>query len=203
MTKTAQCISVSVALFICFFFAAPCSYSFSDEVGDEEISNGLKEFSMMSGWGNGKLKRQDNYEVIPLYLQFGFDIKPLLKRIHCNPKGDVRFLLEPFLNTVIGPDSNVEAGCDFLVKYSHPIINKINFYIELGVGMMYSSQHTYEQATQFNFTEQAGGGLSFLFAENKTFNIGYRYRHFSNAGLDEPNGGVDVDFILCGISMLY
>lgn len=196
-------ISIIVIIFILFFFVANFSYcaAQSDQTEDTVYT---KEFGIFTGWASGDLKRQQgDYNTIPLHLQFGFDITSLLDKINIRQKGSLKFVLEPFLNTIVSPDSNIEVGTDFLLKYSHPLTQRFYIYFEAGAGMMFTSQHTFEQSTQFNFTEQAGGGISYLFTENKAINFGYRYRHFSNAGIDEPNRGIEMDYFLCGITVSY
>jgi hypothetical protein len=169
-------------------------YSYSQSEGN----NYKKEFGLVSGWMDGNLKRQDDYQMVPLYLQFGFDITPYKKL-----PGSLKFVLEPFFNSVISPDKNIEIGNDFILKYSQPILKRFSLYVEGGLGMMFTSQHTTEQATQFNFTEQAGSGISYFFTKNKSLNFGYRYRHFSNCDIKSPNKGIDMDGFLVGISILY
>ena len=197
MKVTKKQLLISLLVIILSFSATSFGYC---EIEDDQYS---RDFGVFSGWGSGNLKRQDDYETIPLYFQFGFDAKPFFKKFKLNPPGDIRFIVEPFLNTVVNPDANIEAGCDFILKYSHPITQRLNLYLEIGPGMMYTSQHTTEQGTQFNFCEQGGVGVSFSFSENKAINFGYRYRHFSNLGIEEPNGGVDMEFFLCGITISY
>ena len=194
-------IYVFILVLILFFSIADFCYSYNQSDFEETFHKNV--FGVLSGWGSGELKRQDDYETIPLYFQIGFDITSLLDKINIRPKGSLKFVLEPFLNTIVSPDSNIEVGNDFIIKYSHPIIRRVNIYIEAGLGMMFTSQHTFEQSTQFNFTEQVGGGISCFFAKNKSVNFGYRYRHFSNAGIDEPNRGIDMDFYLFGITIHY
>ena len=194
---------ISVIIFILLFFGVKYSYG-QEEIGYEnkEIYY-TREYGIFTGWADGSLKEQEDYQMIPIYLQFGFDAKPIFSKINIKPQGSINFIVEPFLNTVISPSSNIETGCDFILKYRHPLTNKLQFYIEGGLGLMWSSQHTYEQGTQFNFTEQAGVGFSYFFSRSKSLNIGYRYRHFSNAGIEEPNAGVDMDYFLCGISIYH
>jgi len=186
-----------VIIIFLFFILIGCPYCYSQA----EEGNYQKEFSILSGWMYGSLKNQDDYEMVPLYFQFGFDITPSFhsKRL----PGNLNFILEPFLNTVVSPNNNIEAGNDFMLRYSYPVIQRLHIYVEGGAGMMYASQHTSEQSTQFNFNEQAGGGIYFFFSKNKAVNLGYRYRHFSNCDIKSPNKGVDMDGFLAGISILY
>ena len=167
--------SLKVVIFVLLFVTLNCLYN---SYGQDEENNYKKEFGIYSGWMDGNLKDQDDYEMVPLCLQFGFDITPSFR--NDKPSGSLKFILEPFFNTVVNPRNNIDVGNNFMLKYSHPIIQKLHIYIEGGAGIMYTSQHTYEQGTQFNFDELAGGGVSYFFAKNKSINFGYRYRHFSN-----------------------
>lgn len=199
-------IVISAIIFFLSFLIV--NFSYGDNQNNQNTTEKneqvyTKEFGIFSGWASGELKIQDDYEAIPLHLQFGFDITSLLSKINIRQQGNLRFLLEPYLNTIVSPNSNVEIGNNFILKYSYPIYKRIYLYFEGGLGMLYTSQHTYEQSTQFNFSEQAGGGISYLFSKNKAISFGYRYRHLSNADIKEPNRGIDMDYFLCGISVLY
>lgn len=194
---------IFVIIFILFFSTANSSYCKNQNVPEKKGIAQDKEFAIYSGWASGKLKKQDDYEIIPLHLQFGFDITSLFNKINIKPKGNIKFVLEPYLDTVVSPNSNIEIGNNFILKYDYPITQRIFVYLEGGLGMLFTSQHIYEQSTQFNFSEQAGGGISYLFSKNKAINFGYRYRHFSNIGIKEPNHGINMDYFLCGISLFY
>ena len=193
-TRIKLCLTIAMSLFLIVSIYSRC-YAQSEE------ANYKKEFSILSGWMDGNLRSQNDYEMVPLYLQFGFDITPSFysKRL----SGSLKFIVEPFFNTVISPDKNVEIGNDFILRYSYPVVEKFHVYIEGGAGAMYTSQHTAEQGTQFNFTEQVGCGVYYFFSKNKAINLGYRYRHFSNCDIKSPNKGVDMDGFLAGISILY
>lgn len=191
---------VFIVLFLFIFAVSPTSYA---QTGEDRAEYS-KEFGVFSGWASGKLKYfQGDYEMVPLHFQFGFDITSLLENININTQGKLKFLFEPFLNTIIKPNSNVEVGNNFMLKYAYPITQKFSFFLEGGLGLLYTTQHTYEQATQFNFSEQLGGGVSYRFSKDKALSVGYRRRHYSNADIEEPNAGIDMDYILCGITIYY
>jgi opacity protein-like surface antigen len=69
--------------------------------------------------------------------------------------------------------------------------------------MLYLSQHTREQGTQFNFNEYVGFGVHYFLKKNLALTLEYRYRHISTAGLDEPNKGINTNFTLCGASYTF
>ena len=167
---------------------------------ESNLECGYKELGFYTGYLTADLEGKGEYEVIPLIARLGFDLRPLFKT---EVNAIIEFLLEPFINTVYNPDTNVETGCNFILKLGLPITKKLYPYFEGGVGMVHMTQHTNEQSTQFNFTQHLGGGITYFLKENLTFNLGYRYRHLSNASIKHPNSGIDSDSILCGISVFY
>ena len=161
---------------------------------------GFKEFGAVSGFQWGNLKNKDHYEVIPLMLHFGFDLRPLIKN-----KSNIllEFLLKPFINSVTNPDDGAEIGNNFILKFAVPIKERIYPYIEGGCGLIYLTQDISQQATRFNFTSQLGAGITYFLKKNLNLSIGYRYRHVSNASIKRPNNGIDTNCVIGGISFLY
>jgi len=171
---------------------------------EEKPHKWLREIGLLSGYGWANIQENvSNYEVIPLLPQFGIDINPLARKLHIKPKGTFEFMIEPLMNIVINPDTNAEAGCSFFLKYSQKVTSRIAPYIEAGVGMIYTTQHTHEQGTQYNFLTEAGAGLQFFLNDQWALTGGYRFRHYSNAGIDEENQGIDHHFGLLGLSYFF
>ncbi|MDD5044298.1 MAG: acyloxyacyl hydrolase [Candidatus Omnitrophica bacterium] len=165
----------------------------------------IKELGILTGYATGNLKNKEHYELVPTILRIGFDLKPVLHKINnFNPKGLVEFELEPFASTVISPNNNAEVGFGLLFKYAYPVTERLYPYIEGGVGFIYITQHTLEQSTQYNFTPQGGVGLTYFLKKDRlALNVGYRYRHLSNASIKSPNSGINVDMGLLGLSLFY
>ncbi len=151
----------------------------------------LKEIGIFTGTGKASLKDKDDYEIIPLGVKFGFDIK-----------GPLDFLVEPYLAGVTSPDPNFECGTGLLLRYGYKIDRFLPF-IEVGSGLQWTSQHTREEGTQWCFQLQGGGGFYYFFKQNKAINFSYRYRHFSNRDIKEPNTGIDVHAFLIGVSTFF
>jgi len=140
------------------------------------------------GYGEGKLERQPDYQFPIFAVDFSY------------PLSDVwDFQLEPFVSYVYKPEDNFEVGLAFFFKYNFFRNKKISPYIKGGSGIIYISQDTYEQSTNFNFVDQICGGIKFSFKKNIIF-LEYRYRHISNAGIDHPNSGINSNLYLFGIS---
>ena len=169
-------------------------------VAQEKKPKKLKTVEFLSGFGWGKLRAKDNYNIIPLLISFDFDLKPLLNRAKLNPSLPLELQLEPYLSLVTSPDSNIEGGASIFVKVGLlPENSRIQPYFKIGAGLNYMTQHTFEQSTQCNFNEQAGIGMHYYLRPNTALTIEGRYRHLSNAGIDHPNQGIDTAFTLIGI----
>lgn len=60
-----------------------------------------------------------------------------------------------------------------------------------------------EESTQFNFIVTAGLGLSWFVTSQTALNIGYRFQHISNAGIQYPNLGLNSNVPFVGFSFFY
>lgn len=214
-------ILLNVLLFQCSARAAetsvvPPAASVSDASSVKENPT-LNEFGVLTGYGSTKIKDKDNYVTIPMFFRFGIDcdknglgFSDWIERgarvfFHKDfrPAGTTAFLIEPFLSYVPSPDSNMEAGFILAFKYEWPLTEKFHPYIWNGGGVMYITQHLREQSTQYSFTPQGGAGFSYFLDKNKALNVEYRYRHFSNANLKQPNEGMNQGFISAGMTWYY
>lgn len=190
-----------VIIGITFIVVSLTCVSYAEVQGKESyFKYGFKELGLFCGFHRGKLRDKEHYEVIPAMLHLGFDMRPVIR----NHSGMLmEFLLEPFINTVITPDCNIEVGNNFLLKFAYPVTKKLYPYLEGGCGLIYLTQQTREQATQFNFTDQIGCGLTYFFTKNSNISVGYRLRHISNAAIKQPNKGMNADSLICGVSFVY
>ena len=202
MGKNASVVFIAIFMLVLFTISPVWSGSEST-LPAEKPHKWLREMGVLTGYGTASLDRDADYEIIPILPQFGFDINPLAKKLHIDPRGMVECVVEPLMNVVINPDTNAEVGCSFLLKYSDHITSRIAPYIEGGFGIIYTTQHTYEQGTQYNFLSQVGVGLQFFLNEKFALTGGYRFRHMSNAGLDDDNRGINHHFALFGVSYFF
>lgn len=171
---------------------------------EKKNKNSLQGIEYFTGFAQGRLREKRNYSATPLIVDFDFNLKPLTGKIGFNPAGLLQFQLEPFISTVYRPDTNAEIGNSFLIKIGFlPENFKFQPYFKGGLGMVYITQQTREQATQFNFIEYAGGGIHYFFNKNTALTFEGRYRHLSNAAIKRPNKGIETYFLLAGVSLLF
>ena len=189
-----------------FLFLFPSSYvSAKSDTLPDTSHKWFRSFGFTTGYGVASLdKKNDDYEVVPLLLQFSFDINPIAEILHIKSKiTDLELLIEPLANVVVRPSANAEIGCSFPLRYSVKLASWISPYVEVGLGFVYTTQHVHEQGSQFNFTTQLGIGTQFPLSEHYSLTAGYRFRHMSNAGLSTPNRGVDFHFGVIGLTYIF
>ena len=166
----------------------------------------LSGIEFLSGYGRGgNIRRKDDIQEIPFMLDIDLNLKPLLKRANFNLPVLAQFQIEPFINSIYEPvKDNLEGGVAFWFKFGLlPETWKFQPYAKFGAGFDYMSLHTLNESTQFNFISQAAFGMHYFFLKNTALTVEGRYRHLSNAGIKEPNRGINSYFILGGIAYRY
>lgn len=179
---------------------------FSSQIclAEEAKPKSLEAIEFFTGIGWGKLRHEKNYRLTPFICDLDFNLKPLTKKFNFNPRSLLQFQIEPFVSYVSSPRNNVETGTSFLLKAGFlPQTSKFQPFVLGGVGMVYMSQHTIEQSTQFNFIENVGLGFHYFFQKNLAFTMEGRFRHLSNAGINSPNTGINSQFVLTGVSYQF
>jgi len=203
MERETPLVLISICVLV-VFTATPAWSAADSKPSAEKSHQWLRELSLLTGYGTASLEdKSADYQIIPILPQLGFDIRPLAERLNIKPKGTLEFIAEPIMNVVINPDTNAEVGLSLLLRYSDNITSRIAPFIEGGAGMIYTTQHTHEQGTQYNFILQAGAGLQCFLTKSIALTGGYRYRHMSNAGISDDNSGIDHHFILFGLSYFF
>ena len=165
---------------------------------------------LLSGFAWNKLKaksvfdKKPDYRFVPFIVDLDFNLKNLTKRIGFNPPSLINLQIEPYLAYVWDPSSNMEVGNSFFLKFGLVPENwKFQPFVKAGVGMVYMTQHTQEQSTQFNFIETGAVGAHYFFKPNLSLVSEFRLRHLSNAGIDHPNSGINTYLGVIGISYKY
>ncbi len=103
-------------------------------------------------------------------------------------------VLEPFMAYVNQPESGLEFGLSFLLRYFIKTSERTSLFGNLGVGGAHTTIRFEEQGTKNFFVLSAGIGFKWgnFFIEN-------RFRHYSNAHLATPNDSVNGNIIMIGM----
>ncbi len=92
------------------------------------------------------------------------------------------------------PETDIYGiGFTPVFRFERNAIGGMAPYLEAGVGVnQFSTTKIHgdkSMGTTFEFGDHIGIGLRF--GENLKYDIGYRYQHYSNAGMSKDNGGVN------------
>ena len=155
--------------------------------------------TVYTGVSRGTLDRQDDYEAVPLALRFSTDADRVTRPLGFALPGDWEVAFEPYFSQVIGPDNRQEFGLSLWLRWSTAVLHpRLNWFLEGGVAPMYMTTDTREQGTQFNFLDQLGTGLAYDAPNGLRFETGARVWHISNAGLGDPNSGINGGAVFVG-----
>ena len=90
-------------------------------------------------------------------------------------------------------DSIFDFGVTPVFRFQQNNISSLSPYAELGVGfhlLSHTSVSTQRQfGSAFQFGDHIGAGVRF--GDKGKYDIGYRYQHLSNAGIKQPNQGIN------------
>lgn len=162
----------------------------------------LTESGIIVGYGTGNISEEKHYEPILLIWHLGCDLERFFPQLE-DHQGTLSLYVEPQINPVFNPETDLEFGVGVGLKYMHPVTEKISAYIFGSMGPHYITVKTKEQANGFIFSDTIGAGISFFLTEKSSLNLEYRYRHISNADLVKPNGGIDTHFGMIGYSVYF
>jgi hypothetical protein len=161
----------------------------------------FKEIGLITGYGRASLP-EGQYETLPIILHFGVDLSKYISGLKGH-RGLLTAYLEPQVNPVIHPVNDIEFGVGVGLQYQYPLTTFLSLYANASTGPYYVSVDTTDQADGFIFANYFGAGAYFFVNKNTAINAGYKFRHMSNAGTRDPNGGIDSHFGVIGVSFFY
>lgn len=103
------------------------------------------------------------------------------------------------------PELTHGVGFTPKIKWMFEGTGRLRPYIEFAGGPFYTdlAGQVPEESARFNFILTAGGGLSWFFTPQLSFNAGYRFHHISNAGTRYPNLGLNSSLPFGGFSFYF
>jgi lipid A 3-O-deacylase len=183
-------------------FSVNYAYCSEDVQKEGRASDRLfTEMGFITGFGNGSIP-EGSYQPVFLIGHFGVDLKRYFSGLK-NHSGTLSVFLEPQINPVVNPQTDIEFGIGIGLQYMHPIIGNLSAYALGSVGPHYISVVTSKQANGFIFANTIGAGFYYYLTKDSAINVGYRLRHMSNANLAEPNGGIDTNSGVIGYSVFF
>ncbi len=103
--------------------------------------------------------------------------------------------------SVVHLKTDFEFGINAGLSYNFLQTQKVSLHAAIGSGPHFITVRTGKQAKGFIFSDNLEiGALYRLKSIDAALVFKLRYRHISNAGLNEPNGGIDNLFFITGIT---
>ncbi|HTL04039.1 MAG TPA: acyloxyacyl hydrolase [Vicinamibacterales bacterium] len=118
--------------------------------------------------------------------------------------GQFEFLLEITPLAVIHQPSRVfgVTASPLHMRWNFASIpqHRVRPFAEASGGVILTTQPVPLGTTSFNFIDQAGFGVRFENGTRRSWLVGYRFQHISNAGRVKPNPGANFNFVYAGVS---
>jgi lipid A 3-O-deacylase len=162
----------------------------------------VSESGVVVGYGTGNIP-EGTYRPLLMIWHVGFNLKEFSSGREDGRKNAISVYLEPQVNPAFSPRTDVEFGIGIGLKYMHHITDRLSAYCMASVGPHWITLQTKDQANGFIFSDMAGVGLSIFVTDTSAFDLGFRARHLSNAGLSKPNGGINSYFGTVGYSVFF
>ncbi|MDD5722114.1 MAG: acyloxyacyl hydrolase [Syntrophales bacterium] len=176
----------------------------ADRVGAEvgQACFPVSESGVVMGYGAGDIEEGKCRPLLMIW-HVGFNLKEFSPGQSEARGNAISFFLEPQVNPVVTPSTDVEFGIGIGLKYMHYITDRLSIYCMASVGPHWMTLQTESQANGFVFSDMAGVGLLIFLTYRSALNMEFRARHLSNASLAEPNGGVNSCFGAVGYSVFF
>jgi len=167
------------------------------------VEDGGHEVQLWTGGGYSVPGGTSNTGVWNLGLRYGW----ILTRPH-GPgllKGRFEYALDAVPAFVVFQPANTAYGVGFNplnLKWNFATRGRVVPYLELSGGTLFTSHDVPTGTDRVNFTSSAALGAHFL-GESRNWSVEVRYMHISNAGLSDPNPGINTVQVRLGIGKFY
>lgn len=96
-------------------------------------------------------------------------------------------------------------GLNFNLLFRWHFLQRENWslYVDGGAGLLATNENVPHNGSSFNFTPQAGVGITYEIADNVRMFTGARWHHVSNSGSFENNPGLDELQMYAGVSFPF
>ncbi len=192
-----------IMMIIVLATASPKIVAAAEERGEQEVARQpfITEAGFIVGYGNAD-NNDGGYRILLLLFHIGMNVNRFIPAFK-DHKGTLSCFLEPQYNPVLTPSSNYEFGLGIGIQYAYPVTEVISPYLLAVTGPQYISAESAIQANGLNFSSAVGAGLYLFVTRDVALNLGYRYRHVSNANIKLPNGGINSNIGLVGLSFFF
>ncbi|MBI4657571.1 MAG: acyloxyacyl hydrolase [Verrucomicrobia bacterium] len=118
-------------------------------------------------------------------------------------RGNWDLMGELFGGRQLNPHKASVAGFTPALRYHFATGTRWIPFLEGGAGVSWTDIDDPDLATRFEFHLVGGGGLQWFCRENLAVTLNYRFAHLSNAGIRQPNIGLNTNALLLGLTWFF
>lgn len=171
---------------------------------DGGFRRGLQEVGLGFGAGFSAHKIGDTtpHDLVLSRIYYGIMLGDLKAKDHWY-RGNWEFRQEFFAGDQFHPNAHYLVGETTVFRYNFATGTRWVPFIDGGAGVLATDIGPPDLGSVFEFNEQLGPGVDFFWRKNSALTFQYRYTHISNAGIKEPNQGLNVQMFYVGLSWYF
>jgi hypothetical protein len=159
--------------------------------------SGLQELAVNTGYG---FSERGNVQVVPLYARFAWLFPDVIDEPLARHNVNFKWFLEPWIAGVTNHQDAIEVGITPIgLKLEYDAGQQVVPFLIAGTGAMYTGLQGLQLGGPFEFASFGGAGIELFLTDTLAMSFQWRWRHISNAGLEDPNRGLDTQFVLIGL----
>jgi len=159
--------------------------------------SGLQELAITTGYG---FSDRGNVQIVPLYARFAWLFPDVIDEPLARNNLNLKWFLEPWIAGVTNHQNAIEVGITPIgLKLDYDAGQQVVPFVIAGTGAMYTGLQGLQLGGPFEFASFGGAGIELFLTDTLAMSFQWRWRHISNAGLKDPNRGLDTQFVLIGL----
>ena len=159
-------------------------------------------FSVGGGFGKAAFGSWKAHDLSLGSINAGYILTDVVGRDHFY-QGNLEVLGELFSGAEFHPHTRYLTGFTPLVRYNIATGTRWVPFLTCGAGLTLTDIGHPDLSGTFQFDPQGGAGTHYFFRENVAFTTEWRWLHLSNAGISEPNHGVNTQMFMAGITWFF
>jgi lipid A 3-O-deacylase len=172
------------------------------------VGNGFREDARLAGFSAGvgigviAFGGSEKHDMALVAGRYGWALTGLLGGDRWY-RGNLLLLGELFGGWQFDPNGAYLVGITPVLRYAFATGSRWMPFVDAGAGISLTDINGPDLSGNFQFNLQVGAGLHYFFRDDLAFTVGYRWLHLSNAGIEQPNLGVNTQVISVGLDWFF
>ena len=118
-------------------------------------------------------------------------------------RGNLELVAELFAGAQFHPNNRYLVGLTPLIRYNFATGSRWVPFFNAGAGLSATNIDGVDLTGTFQFNLQGGAGTHYFLNDRTAITVQYRWLHFSNAHIQDPNYGVNTQMFLAGVTWFF